>query len=230
MRKFSILDIIKLFFMAALGGVLFYGAVYFFVRPVYSSNTILRITNAEESGSGNSERRRLNTYNEALNSSKVRDQVLGNLEIDFTPSEYRQKVKVGRIGDSNLFGIKIKDTIAQRSMDLANESAEVFQKEIGSFIEGEQIDIVDEAEMPGQADTWLRRTAAVIGVLAGLLIGVMKKMKKVKNDDSFTSVESLKKRFDFPVLGEIPQLNKENQKTYEVSELFKEETNENEAE
>lgn len=48
-------------------------------------------------------------------------------------------------------------------------------------------------------------------------------IRKVRNDDSFHTIESLTKRFDYPVLGEIPQMNKKNSESREVNEIFKEE-------
>ncbi len=225
MRKFLFTDILKLILMALIGGAVFFSIVHFFVRPVYSANTILRVTTTAEAEGFTRDKGKINTYNEVLQSNKIRDQILGNLEIDFKPEEFKKKVKADALGESHLFEIKVNDTIAERSMDLANESAEIFQKDISAFLQGEEVEIIDEAKLPTKADLKYKAAAVVLGAAIGILIGVIKKLKKKRDDDSFMSVEALKERYEILVLGEIPQINKESKTSREISNLFKEEEN-----
>lgn len=216
-------NILKIIIMAILSAAVFYFFCHFFIRPTFTANTVLRIESIQEEELGFfAEKRKLSTYNEILNSSKIKDQILSNLEIDFSPTEFKNKVKIRRLGNSELFGIVSHDTIAERSMDLANESSEIFQKEINAFIE-DKVEIIDEAKLPKEPAIWTKVGCAVLGFLFGLTIGALSMIRKVRNDDSFHTIDSLTKRFDYPVLGEIPQMNKKNSESREVNEIFKEE-------
>lgn len=216
-------NIIKILISAILLAAVFYIVCHFFIRPTYTANTVLRIESSQEEEPGFfADKQRLSTYNEILNSSKIKDQILTNLGIDFSASEFGNKVKIKGLGNSELFEMTSNDTIAERSMDLANESSEIFQKEINAFID-DKVEIVDEATLPKEPVMWMKVGCTLLGFLLGLIIGAISMIRKVRNDDSFHTIESLTKRFDYPVLGEIPQMNKKNSESREVNEIFKEE-------
>lgn len=214
-------NFIKILILGVISALLFFLIGNFLLRPEYRAHSILRIVKQQEEGKGMAEdQRALNTYNEIIHSSTIREKVLSNLEIKFTPARFNKKVYIDRLGDSNLLSVFVQDTIPERAKDLANETAEILQEDIGKFVEGEEAIIIETAQIPDTVYFPKKINNIILGFLVGVAIGMIMTAVKSSHEDSFDSVEELRERFDYPILVQIPQINKLTTKSQEINDLF----------
>ena len=219
----------KVFFVliiSLLGFAIGYLMSNFIVQPRYSTYTVLRLFDAEGRPIENSENRAdLDTLEEALYSNRIRSQVLKNLEIDFEEKEFRRKIQIVPLQESELIGLEVKDVIPERTMDLANESAEILEAEIGNYTNN-TIVISDPAYKPTEAYFPDEKSFAALGLIMGAIFSILYLGFKNKKEDVFYTIEDLRSRYPYPVLGEISNMNKETMKKDQVDDLFIDEKSE----
>ena len=133
-------------------------------------------------------------------------QVIKNLQLDFDIEKYQRKVEVEPVKDTELISVKVRDNIPQRAMDIANETAEIFQKDIKTIMQIDNVKILDEAVLPQKPSSPKIKRNTALGALLGLFISSFMAVFIEINDTRIKSAEELQEKFNIPVLGVIPEI------------------------
>ena len=148
----------------------------------------------------------VSTYSEIIKSRGIAEQVIKNLQLDFDLEKYQRKVEVEPVKDTELISVKVRDNIPQRAMDIANETAEIFQNDIKTIMQIDNVKILDEAVLPKKPSSPKIKRNTALGALLGLFISSFMAVFIEINDTRIKSAEELQEKFNIPVLGVIPKI------------------------
>ena len=124
---------------------------YFFLTPIYQASTQILITQQKYGESQfNSQDieanlQLINTYNVIIKSPAILSKVIKDLDLDTTPALLEQKIKVNSAQNSQVVDISVEDPEIYKAVDIANTTANVFQKEIRSLMNINNVSILSPA-------------------------------------------------------------------------------------
>lgn len=144
------------------------------------------------------------TYGEIMKSQSVMRQVSENLKLNLSLDELSNMVNVQTVNNTEIISLTVTDTIPERAMDIANETAEIFMQEVRSIMKVDNVQILDPAMLPLNPVNPNIFLNTVVGTFLGLVIGILYALFKEFNDTRIKSVEEYKNNFDLPVIGIIP--------------------------
>ena len=200
MEEISLLELIEgikrrikwIILFMILGGLLAFGASKFLIRPQYEASTTMIIGKPKD-------------YDKTENIQY--DQVMLNQKLVSTYSEIIKSRGIAeQVKDTELISVKVRDNIPQRATDIANETAEIFQKDIKTIMHVDNVNILDEAVIPDKPSSpkIMRNTA--LGALLGLFISSFIAVFIEINDTRIKTAEELQEKLNIPVLGVIPEI------------------------
>ena len=91
-------------------------------------------------------------------------------------------------------------------MDIANETAEIFQNDIKTIMQIDNVKILDEAVLPKKPSSPKIKRNTALGALLGLFISSFMAVFIEINDTRIKSAEELQEKFNIPVLGVIQKI------------------------
>ncbi|RKJ17112.1 capsular biosynthesis protein, partial [Butyricicoccus sp. 1XD8-22] len=145
------LNLIVLITMAT---VLISGIVsYFVITPIYQSSTQLLVNQAKSDqpmvnpGEIQTNLQLINTYNVIIKSPAILDQVSEDLDLGMTVSQLNEKITVQNERDSQVVNITVQDPDPNKAVEIANQIATVFQKEIVNIMNVDNVSILAKAEV-----------------------------------------------------------------------------------
>lgn len=186
----------------------------FILQPKYSTKTTLIVGRPESyKNPGQTieyndvllNQKLVGTYGEIMKSASVMQQVNENLALQMTMKDLSNMVEVKTVNNTEIISLTVTDTIPERAMDIANETAEIFMKEVSSIMHVDNVQILDGATLPEIPVSPRVKLNTFIGVLLGGMIGVMIALFREFSDTRIKSVEEYKNTFDVPVIGIIPR-------------------------
>ena len=175
----------------------------------------------------------VDTYSELIRSENVLEEVISNLGMNIKVEKLKNSITVSSVENTELIEIKVKNIEPENSAKIANEVAKVFIKRIAEFYNINNVQIVDEAQIPTTPSNINHKKDILMFGLIGALISVAYVVIANMLDTTIKSTEELEKMCKYPVLASIPIYvkNKKNQKEKElivdrdpkspVSEVFK---------
>jgi capsular polysaccharide biosynthesis protein len=158
---------------------------YFFLTPIYQASTQILITQQKYGeGQFNSQDieaniQLINTYNVIIKSPAILSKVIKSLDLDTTPDLLEKKIKVNSAQNSQVVDISVEDPELYKAVDIANTTADVFQKEIRTLMNIDNVSILSPAvhlknSSPLKPNPILNITiAAVIGMMIGVGIAFL---------------------------------------------------------
>ena len=153
---------------------------YYFSTPIYQATTQI-LVNQQKSKQNqfNSQDIQMNlqlieTYNVIISSPIILSKVIDKLELDTSPDLLAKKIKVNSAQNSQVVNISVQDPNLRSAVDIANSTVEVFQEEIRTLMNVDNVKILSPAvkvknQIPIKPDPILYM--AVAGVI-GLLLGI----------------------------------------------------------
>lgn len=184
---------------------------FFFLTPIYQSQTTLYIGKSLESKGelvyndlllGN---QLVKDYRDIVKSRKIANIVLEELGLDnLTASSLSSKVEVNLKNDTRVFQISAQDTDPELAMSIANKVTQVFQTEVIEIMKIENVQIIDEAELPLKPIKPNKKINVAIAFIIGLMLstGVVFLIEYL--DNTVKTPEDIKKYLDIPIIGTIP--------------------------
>lgn len=91
-------------------------------------------------------------------------------------------------------------------MDIANETAEIFQDNIKSIMDIDNVKILDEAVLPEKPVSPNIKVNTILGVILGAFISILLATFLEIFDTTIKSADEIQKKFDLPILGVIPKI------------------------
>ena len=218
-KKIEILLIVLIF------GVI--GVIYTlgFVTPMYSASTTLVLAssgkneNLPDTGITTStateitvNSKLVSTYSELVKSKNILRQVISNLNMKIEEDTLRKNITVSSVKDTELIQITVKNEKPSYASQIANEIAKVFTEKVKEIYKIENVQIVDEAEVPNEPSNINHKRDVAIFALIGLVVSIGYVLLLNMLDTTVKTSEDIEEGLKLPVLAVIPVYETDIQK------------------
>lgn len=188
------------------------GVVSFLVlTPIYETSTQILVnqekTDAAQAINQNiqADLQLINTYSVIIKSPAILDQVQNQLNLDMTVEELNKKISVATAENSQVVNVSVQDEDPALAVDIANTTASVFETEIKSLMNVDNVSVLSPAVLkdnpsPVAPNPILNMAiAAVIGLMLGIGIAFLLEYldTTIKNDQDIEDILGI------PLLGII---------------------------
>ncbi len=189
------------------------GAVsYFILEPEYETFTTLMVGKPKDYISENKleyndlilNQKLVSTYGEIVKSRLVTDKVINNLGLGITYENFRSKVNVNLVKDTEIIKIQVSDNSPVLAAEIANETAQVFMEGVKTIMKIENIQVIDLAQVPSRPIKPRKMLNMAIAGVLGLMASVFIAFLAEFLDNSIKTPEDVEKYLGIPVLGAIP--------------------------
>lgn len=188
---------------------------YFVLEPEYQTFTTLMVGKPKEYQNYDQKleynelllnQKLVTTYGEIVKSRVVIDEVINNLGLDLTYKEFGEKVNVNLVKDTEIIKIEVTDEDPKLAAKIANETAVVFMKNVKDIMMIENIQVIDEAQIPEEPiKPRPKMNMAISGVL-GLMISIFIVFLIEYLDNTIKTPEEVERYLELPVIGTIPKI------------------------
>lgn len=204
-----------IFIFAIVIGAMSFVLSKFVITPKYDSNATMIVSNSNQNNDQNPQanveygqiqanKALISTYSEIVKSKGIADKVIKNLGLDMDYEEFSSKVSIEPVKDTQIISVKVVDTIPERAMDIANETANIFKGSIGDIMKVDNVQILDGATLPLEPSSPKIPKNTAIGFILGLVLGMAVALFRELADSSVKSAEEVTEYFDIPVIGIVP--------------------------
>ena len=156
-----------------------------------------------------------NTYSQIMMSDAIADPVVNNMKsygFDMNAAKYKDYVVVSSANNTEVMNVTVTTNDPELSARLANEVAAVFESKIYDIMQIENVTTLSQAKVPTKkSGPSTLRNVAVGGIIGVLLCGIYAAISLL-TDTKVKTEEEVKKIFDYPIIGNIPDfevINKE---------------------
>lgn len=189
------------------------GCVYglFIQVPVYKSSAkIVLISDSSEMtyNEVSLNKNLVGTYTEIIKSKRVLNEVIDNLDLDYSYSKLYGSIEVSSIANTEVIIITVSDTDRTLAKDITNEIAEVFEKEIPELYNISNVNILDTAEESISPANISVAKQSILFVMIGLVLGLGLVFVLYYFDRTVKTAEQIETRIGIPVLGTVQDFNK----------------------
>lgn len=219
-RKKIALILIITFSAAAISAIV----SFFLITPKYERSTQLLVNRSQVSENFSTNEvqtniQLINTYSEIILSPRILDiaakELEGLIEIEngeITASYLKGKITVNNQNNSQVLNISVEDTDPHRAALIANKVAEVFQREIPSIMNVDNVNILSEADVPEDLSPVSPKPLLNIAIafVVGLMLGVGLAFLIEYFDNTIKTEQDIEKYLELPVLGVITTFDMED--------------------
>lgn len=205
--------IIFLFIILGLGIAIFYN---YGAPIIYESNTTLYVQPDVEKSEIDYEgiltnQKMIKTYTEIIKSRKIINKVIKNLNLSSNYKSVYKMLSISSINDTEIITISVKNESPMMAKDIANETANVFIKEIKKTMEINNIKIIDKAIVGKDPVEPRILFNCFLGTGAGLFVGLLLAFLIESMDTKVKTHEDVKKYLHLKTLGVIPHNSIDNE-------------------
>jgi len=190
------------------------GLVYsvFLKTPLYSGNTTLILVKKDNGYNADGmtqndivlNQKLVTTYSEIIKSRRVLNQVVKELNLDYSSSALSKKISVSSVSDTEIIKISVSDESATLAAIIADTIADVFKDEVMEIYSLENVSIIDEAEVAENPYNISLVKELVIYLLIGFVLSCGVYFVVYYFDNSIKSSEEIEARLGVAVIGSIP--------------------------
>ena len=196
----------------------------FAIPPTYSSYIKLYVNNSSFSLGNTSfsissseltaAQSLVRTYGDILESRSTLERVIEKANIDYTWKELSKMIEYGPSNDTEIMRVTVTCHDPYEASKIANTIAEVLPVRIFEIIDGASMEIVDTAipDIEKVAPSITRYTA--VGLLLGVILSVIVFVVLALLDDTIHDEEYILRTYDYPILGKVPNLLNDDNKSY----------------
>lgn len=146
----------------------------------------------------------VSTYGELVKTRAVADEVIENLGLDISYKDFREKVNVNLVKDTEIIKLEVVDTDPILAAEIANETAQVFMENVKDIMMVENVQVIDRAQVPDMPiKPRPKLNMAIAGVL-GLMVGIFLVFLLEYLDNTIKTPDDVEKYLGLPVIGTIP--------------------------
>lgn len=189
---------------------------YYLLTPIYQTSTELLISQQQsETGldtqSIETDLQLVATYSEIITSPVILEQVISQLGLEMSYEELQNKVTVEIAESSQLLTIVVEDADLAVAVEIANQTAEIFEAEIMELMNVDNVSILSPAvvmenQTPISPNPPLN---ILLGAIVGLLVGAAAAMILRYLDTTLRGEKDIQDVLGIPVLGAISPMNEE---------------------
>ncbi len=159
------------------------------------------------------------TYSQIIMSEAISDPVISNLDLynkyGIDSEKYGKIVKVSSANNTEVINVSVTTTDPVLSADIANEVVNVFEDKIYDIMRIENVTTLTDAKIPQKKSGPSTMKNTAIGGLLGLLICGLLTVIQLFTDTKVKTEEEVKKIFDYPIIGSIPDFEIKDKEAYE---------------
>lgn len=206
----------SLIFAFAAIAVIISGVIsYFFITPIYQATTQILVNQEKNdqasysAGDVQTNLQLINTYNVIIKSPAILEKVAQQLDSDLTAGQLNQMITVQSENNSQVVNLSVQDSDPQMAANIANTTAETFQKEIVNLMKIDNVNIISPAKVvenqsPIKPKPLLNiAIALVVGLMAGVGIAFLLEYL----DNTIKNEQDIEKVLGLPVLGAITTID-----------------------
>lgn len=159
-----------------------------------------------------------NTYSQIMMSDAIADPVVNNMKsygFDINTKDYKDYVKVSSANNTEVMNITVTTNDPELSARLANEIAAVFESKIYDIMQIENVTTLSQAKVPTKKSGPSTIRNVAIGGIIGLMICGLYTIIFLLTDTKVKTEEEVKKIFDYPIIGSIPDFEITNREVQE---------------
>ncbi|OKL37654.1 YveK family protein [Domibacillus mangrovi] len=203
---------LKLIVLITITATLISGLIsYFLLTPIYQTSTQLLVNQAKtdqqvyNTAEVQTNLQLISTYNVIMKSPAILDKVSENLALDLSATQLSSKITVQSEQNSQVVNINVQDEDPGIAVDIANETARVFQSEIVHIMNVDNVSILAPAEVkenmsPVKPQPMLNiAIATVVGLMAGVGLAFLLEYL----DNTVKTEQDVEKLLGLPVLGSV---------------------------
>lgn len=219
MEEFNILEFLKYYWNKIIFVIIFtiLGLVISIIYtakiqvPVYEAKTSLVLVNNSQENTTITQtditinKNLVSTYREIIQSRRILSKVISNLNLDIAYDDLKDNVKVSTKEDTEIINIFVYNEKSSLAKRIANEIAKVFEAEITTIYNIENVSIIDEATTDSSPYNVHVLKQFILGTGAGFLISSLLIAVLYYFDDTIKSEEEIEKEFKLPILGSVPK-------------------------
>ncbi|PAD26002.1 capsular biosynthesis protein [Niallia circulans] len=189
---------------------------YFIITPEYKSSTQILVNQAKDdsnavlnTGEVQANVQLINTYSVILKSAAILNIVKDELALDMSVSSLNNKIKVESAQGSQVMTVAVTDADPTVALQIANKTAEVFEKEIKNIMSIDNVTVLPLAEdQENQAPVSPNPPLNIaIAAVVGLMIGVGLAFLLEYLDNTVKTEQDIEKLLELPVLGAITKID-----------------------
>jgi len=148
------------------------------------------------------------TYSQIIMSEAISDPVISNLNLydlyEIDSKKYEKIVKVSSANNTEVINVDVTTNDPVLSADIANEVVKVFEDKIYDIMQIENVTTLTEAKVPQKKSGPSTLKNTLIGGILGVLICAAITIIQLFTDTKVKTEEEVKKIFDYPIIGSIP--------------------------
>jgi capsular polysaccharide biosynthesis protein len=185
-------------------------ASYFVIKPVYKSDISVIIGKQDISTSTMNYndvlmyQKLVKTYSELAKSRTVAEDTMDELGLNMSVGALQGMISVAPKGDTEFLTISVKSKDAKQAMEIANQLAKSLKEVSIRVKKMDNVQILDEAQMPTSQDSPKPMMNMAIAFFLGLMISVGVIFLLEYLDNTVKSQSDIEKLIDIPVIGTIP--------------------------
>ncbi|MCB5237691.1 MULTISPECIES: YveK family protein [Niallia] len=188
---------------------------YFIITPEYKSSTQILVNQAKEDQSiynyneVQTNVQLINTYSIIIKSAAILNNVKKELDLEMTVSDLNEKISVESAQNSQIMTVSVTDPDPAIALQIANTTAEVFEKEIKNLMMVDNVSILPLADdQENQAPISPNPPLNIaIAAVVGLMIGVGLAFLLEYLDNTVKTEQDIEKLLELPVLGAITTID-----------------------
>ncbi|OIK09835.1 Wzz/FepE/Etk N-terminal domain-containing protein [Bacillus sp. MUM 13] len=188
---------------------------YFYLTPVYEATSQILvnenkgISSPYEYNQVQTNLQLVNTYNVIIKSPAVLNKVVSNLNLDGNGKSLGNRITVASAQNTQIMNITVDDPNPVTAAEIANNVAEVFQKQVVSLMKVDNVKILSRAEV-SDFPTPVKPRALMniaIALVVGLMVSVGLTFLLEYLDNTIKTEQDIEKLLELPVLGVITTIN-----------------------
>lgn len=207
---------LNLILVVTLIAVLISGIIsFFFLTPIYQASTQILVNQTKNDqasynvGEVQTNLQLINTYNVIIKSPAILELVSKELDLNMAASELNGKINVQSEQNSQVVNITVQDPDAKKAADIANKTAEVFQREIVDLMKVDNVSILAKASIVENQSPIKPKPLLniAIALIVGLMAGVGLAFLIEYLDNTIKTEQDVEKVLGMPVLGVIATIS-----------------------
>ena len=190
---------------------------FFMITPIYQASTQLLVNQAKGDQEGidystntvQTNLQLINTYNVIIKSPAILEKVADQLGNGLTASQLNKQITVSSEQDSQVVNVTVQDPDPQMAVNIANKTAEIFQKEIVDLMNIDNVNILAKANVgenpaPVKPQPLLNiAIALVVGLMAGFGLAFLLEYL----DNTIKTEQDIERILELPTLGSVAQMD-----------------------
>lgn len=205
-KKYILIIIIVM--LLSVAGILSYNM--WLKTPLYSTSTtvvLVKKSNTTDSQTDLSDislnQKLVATYSQIVKSKLVLNQVITNLDLDYSYNELSKEISVNAVDNTEIIKITVTDKNARVASLIANNVAEVFISEVIKIYNMDNVSVIDEAEVNYTPSNNNLIRDAILSMLVSFVAVSGIVFVVYYFDDTLRDVDSIEKEIELPVVAKV---------------------------